>query len=106
MSIDLNAFFGLLVGLTTIAAYVHVTFKQSAEVTRPRNWLTGLRWLLLATLVIAVLGYVPSLVLLGLRTFHIESPVLRSISTITGQVSRLGGAVLIEAVYNYKRKED
>lgn len=104
-SVNLNALTGLVIGIITIVVYIHVCFKQLYEVTKPPDWLTRLRWLILLSLMTAVVGFAPSLMYQFLRVFHQESEGLRNVANITGNISRLAGAVFIELVFNYRYRE-
>lgn len=101
---NFNAFSGLVIGAIAFLIYVHITYKQFTEVLRPKDWLTRLRWLIFGILLVAIFGFIPSLTYQFLRTIGVESDSLRNIATIAGNISRLGGAILLELVYNYKRK--
>lgn len=102
--INSNALTGLIIGIVTILVYLHVCYKQMYEVLSPKDWLTRLRWLILLSLLTAVLGFAPALIYQFCRAFGIDAEGLRNFANITGNISRLAGAVFIELVFNYKRK--
>lgn len=80
--------------------------KQFKEVLRPKSWLTGLRWQLLLLFSFSVLAAIPALTYQGIRTFGGESPVLRNVAGISGNLSTLATTILLILVYNYKQKDD
>lgn len=108
MIADLNIYslIGLIIRSIAIGIILfYIIPKQFKEVLRPRDWLTGLRWQMLLMFTFAILASVPSVIYQLLRTNGIEAPVLRDISSITGNLSFLAISVLLVMIYNYKRKE-
>lgn len=104
---DINyaAGFSFLTAFTALFVLAYLAPKQMAEVVRPRNWLTTLRWQILMILIVSIIGLIPSVVYLGLRTWGIENELLRNVSTVTGNISRVANVILLLMVFKYKRKE-
>lgn len=92
------------IAFTALFVMVYLVPKQMKEVLSPKDWLTGLRWQILLTLVFSIIGLVPSVVYLGFRSFGIESEDLRSVASIAGNLSRLANVILLVMIFNYKKK--
>lgn len=104
---DLNwyALVSLIIRVLSIGIILfYVIPKQFFEVLRPKNWLTGLRWLILLLFIFSVISAIPSLAYQFLRTIGDDSPLLRNIASISGNLSNLGTSVLLVLIYNYKKK--
>ena len=101
------AFISLLIKLGGLSVIVfYVIPKQFAEVLRPYNWLTGLRWQILGLFIFSVVSAIPSMTYQMLRSFgNIEADFLRNIASITGNISDLGITILLVLIYNYKQKD-
>lgn len=102
--LNFNALTGLLISLVSLAALLYVAYKQTFEVLRPKNWLTGLRWQIYALLIISIVGLIPAITYQFCRVIHVQAEFLRSVATVTGALSRLGNAVLLVMVFNYRKK--
>jgi len=104
--INVYSLIGLVIRSIAIAIILfYIIPKQFKEVLRPRDWLTGLRWQMLLMFSFAILASVPSVVYQILRTIGVDAPVLRDISSVTGNLSFLAISLLLVMIYNYKRKE-
>lgn len=79
--------------------------KQVAEVLRPKDWLTGLRWQILVLLVANVATSIPASAYTILRYYGTDSPILREISLVTNNISGLVIIVLLVLIFNYRRKD-
>lgn len=104
---DLNIYvlIGLIIRIVAIGYIVlYIVPKQFFEVLRPRNWLTGLRWKILFFLLFIVLTAVPSLTYQGTRLHSVSVNSLQNLSSVTGNLSYLGLAVLLGMIYNYRKK--
>jgi hypothetical protein len=92
--------------LSTSVLLFYIIPKQFKEVMRPRTWITGLRWQILLLFTFSVVAAFPALAYQGVRTFGGESPGLRNIAGISGNLSTLGTTTLLVLVYNYKQKDE
>lgn len=103
---DLNpsVIFSFIIALAALFVMAYLIPKQMTEVLRPKDWLTGLRWQILLTLIASIIGLIPSVVYLALRSMGIESEDLRSVATIAGNLSRLANVILLVMIFNYKKK--
>lgn len=98
--------FALINGIVCLLVYAFfLTPKQIFEVTRPKNWLTRLRWIILSILVISVLTSIPSVVYQYYRTFGHDSEFLRNLATITSQISKTCTTILLVLVFTYKKRD-
>lgn len=79
--------------------------KQVAEVLRPKDWLTGLRWQILILLIANIATSIPASAYTILRYYGTDSPMLREVSLITNNVSGLAIIILLLLIFNYKRKD-
>lgn len=105
---DLNtvAIIGLLIRMASIGVVLfYVIPKQFLEVLRPRDWLTDLRWYILVLFLFSIFAAIPSLSYQLLRSNGGDSSGLRSVATITGNLSNLASSVLLVLIYNYKKKD-
>src|ERR1700749_4906883 len=101
--LNLNALSGLIISLVSLVALLYVAYRQTFEVLRPKNWLTGLRWQIYALLIISIVGLIPAIVYQFCRVINVEANFLRNVATITGAFSRLGSAILLVKVFNYRK---
>lgn len=101
-----NALSGLVIGVLSLLALCYIALKQSVEISRPRDWLSGLRWQIFLVIVVSIIGLAPSLMYQYFRTIGIEADVLRNIATITGNVSRLANVILLLLIFSYKKNGD
>lgn len=106
MTIQNNAsLFAFANGLVCLLIYAFfLTPKQIIEVTEPKDWLTRLRWIILGILVLSVVSSLPSVLYQFYRMIGEEHPLLRTVATVTGQISKTCTTVLLVLVYTYKRK--
>lgn len=79
--------------------------KQFNEVLRPKNYLTRLRWIILAILLISIGTSIPGLLYQYGRIGGQDFQVLRNVATITSNVSRLATTILLVLVYTYRKEE-
>jgi hypothetical protein len=91
--------------LTLLVMLFYLIPKQVAEVLRPKDWLTGLRWQILLLLIASVITSIPASTYTILRYYGTDSALLREISLITNNVSGLAIIVLLVLIFNYKRKD-
>lgn len=104
-SFNQSAAISLVIASLSLAALLYLAPKQMAEVLRPKNWLTGLRWRIFWILIFSIIGLIPSVVYLSIRTFGGDNEVLRSVASVAGNFSRLANVVLLIMVFNYRKKE-
>lgn len=105
---DLNIFslIGLIIRSTAIGIILFYIIPVAImQVFRPRDWLTGLRWRMLGMFAFSITASVPSVIYQIMRTYGIESELLRNISSVTGNLSFFGISILLVMIYNYKEKE-
>lgn len=105
---DLNIYslIGLIIRFIAISIIVfYIVPKQFKEALRPKDWLTGLRWQMLAMFGLAVIASVPAVVYQILTTMGIVAPVLRNVASICGNLSFLAISIDAVLIYNFKRKE-
>ena len=106
---DLNvtALIGLIIrAFSTAVVLFYVIPKQFKEVLRPKDWLTGLRWRLLALFGISAFSAIPTLTYQAIRSMGGDSDTLRGVATITGSLSVLATTWLLVEVYRYRKKDD
>jgi len=98
----------LIALIIRFAGFVVVGFylfpKQLREVLRPVDWLTRLRWQILALLSVSVISGIPSIWYQIIRLTGGEAEILRNISTVTSNISQLLIIILLVLIFNYKRK--
>lgn len=102
---NLPVLFSIFFGLVLFIGYSYISILMVKESTRPRDWLTPLRYRILAAMVLTVLTIVPSLIFQILRYYGIESGELRNIVTITSRVGGLLNLFLLYSIFTYKRKD-
>lgn len=104
--INLNALIGFIIRVIAILYLTLFIFpKQIREVFRPKSWLTGLRQRILALILFIILTGAPSVMWQFCRAFNIKAPFLQNLTTITGNLSYLGLAVLLGLIYSYRKKD-
>lgn len=105
--LDGNIYTLVSLALGTVAVAIIIFYlipKQLMEVLQPRDWLTRLRWRILALLVLITLMALPSLVYQSFRYAGYDYEILRNISAITGRLGYLGLVYVLILIFNYKRK--
>lgn len=105
---DFNIYSLIGLVLRTLAVGIIVFYiipKQFKEALRPKDWLTGLRWQMLALFSLAIVASVPAIVYQILVTNGIQAPILRNVATISGNLSFLGISIVAAMIYNFKKKE-
>lgn len=102
-NLNVSALISFVIGLVTLLAYIYVTQKQIIETLVPPDWLSGLRRIILAVLLVSVFGLVPVVVYQGCRIVGIDSEVLRNVASIAGRISQLATAILLIGIYEYKK---
>lgn len=80
--------------------------KQAIQVIRPRDWLTGLRWIILGSLVTTVIMLVPVAVYNGFRAYGNDYRVLRRVAGTSSNIQRISGLVFTVAIFKYRKRED
>lgn len=95
----------IVISFLTATVLLWVAYKQFYEVLMPRDWLTRLRWLILAMLVVAIVGILPVITYQVCRLLGTENEVLRNVASVLGNLSRLAGAVLLMLIYRYKKED-
>jgi hypothetical protein len=94
-----------IISAVCFAVYLFfLTPRQLEEVLRPRDWLTRLRLIILGILLISLLTSVPSLLYQYYRTIGQEHVLLRNVSTVTSNISKLGLTVLLVLVFTYRKR--
>jgi len=104
-NVNISSFIALvirLIGLVVVGFYLFP--KQLKEVLRPVDWLTELRWQILALLSVSVVSGIPSIWYQIIRLNGGEAEILRNISTVTSNVSQLLIIILLVLIFNYKKK--
>lgn len=102
-----SSLLAFLISVVCFAVYLlFLTPRQFKEVLRPRDWLTKLRWIILAILVVSLLTAIPSLVYQYYRTIGIEYTVLRNVATVTSNISKLGLTILLVLVFTYRKSDN
>lgn len=97
---------GLVIRSIAIGIIVlYVLPKQFKEALRPKDWLTGLRWQMLALFGLAVIASVPAIVYQVILSLGMTAPVLRNVATVCGNLSFLAISIDAVLIYNYKKKE-
>lgn len=103
---NISTLASMLLGACSVAVLVfYLLPKQFAEVLRPKDWLTALRWQILVLLGFITLMALPSLVYLTLRYMGLEYETMRSIASITNRLSFAGAVLVLVLVFNYKRRD-
>jgi hypothetical protein len=77
---------------------------QIREVWRPKDYLTRLRWYILALLVLFIISSFPSLLLQFLRIGGPTGGILSSVASIATNVSILSMAILFVLISKYRQK--
>jgi hypothetical protein len=103
---DTSILISLLLGVfaTGVVAF-YIIPKQIAEVARPRNQFTRLRWILLFLFIFSVITAVPALVYLVSLLNHSPSDLFASVARVTGNISRVTNTILLLMVYNYRYED-
>lgn len=92
--------FVLSVGCLTVYALFLIP-KQTQEVLKPGDALTRLRWIILTMLVISLITAVPSTVYQYYRATGVELELLRNVSAITSNLSKVATTVLLVLIFTY-----
>jgi hypothetical protein len=96
-------------GLIFIALGIIVFYiipLQARLVLKEVDWLTGLRWRLLAVSVFIAIAASPIITNRIIRNFGVESTLLSNISALAIGFSFLAFAISLVSVYHYKHKDD
>lgn len=101
LAIILNIAFGLVL----LAGYSYMSVIMVKEAMRPKDWLTPLRYRILAAMALTVLTIIPSLLFQVLRLYGYESEELRTLVTVTSRVGGITNVFLLYSIFNYKRKD-
>lgn len=104
--VNVWALVSLLIKMASLGTILfYIIPKQFREVMRPKNWITPLRWQLLLLFGFSIISALPALSYQVIRTFGGESPGLRNMASISGNLSTLATTILLYMVYNYKKKD-
>lgn len=105
----IHNYFFLVRFLITLMCFLTFLFflvpRQTREVLRPLDGLTGLRYQILGILLLITLTLVPPIVYQFFISLGHEYEVLRNVSSIVGGVNLVGLTVLFVMVYIYRRKD-
>lgn len=93
----------IMVALGIIVFYIIPL--QTRLVLRRKDWLTGLRWRLLAVSVFISIAASPVITNRVLRLFGVESVLLSNISALSIGFAFLAFSVSLVSVYHYKNKD-
>lgn len=105
-NVNLYALVSLVIRVLAIAVILfYVIPKQFMEVTRPKNWLTGLRWQILILFIFSITAAIPSVYYQYIRTIGGDSVILRNVASIAGNLSNLGTSILLVLIYNYRKRD-
>lgn len=104
-NVNISLVFSFVTGILSLFILITVIRKQFYEILLPKDWLTGLRWIILGSLLVSLIGIVPVLVYQLFRLFSIDNEFLRNVAGVTGSLSRLSGAVLLFLIYEYKKTD-
>ena len=104
--VDWAVYFRFFITLSCFMVYfLFLSFKQLQEVVRPVNWLTPLRWLILAILALTTVSLVPSVVYQYYVAIGEKFEFLRQVSSIVGAVNLAGTTTLLVMVFTYRRND-
>lgn len=105
--VDKAVYFRLFIVVSCFLVYAfYLSVKQFSEVIRPKNWLTGLRLLILATLILTTVTFIPTIFNLYFTAIGQRYEVLRTASVLIGSVNLIGSTVFLVLIYTYNRKDD
>lgn len=97
---------GLLLSLQTLSLYTWLFFRASQQVLRPQDGLSGLRWIILTFIVMALVFSIPGIIYSTFRLFGLEYEWLRSVANVTSGLSRIAAPILLVLVFEYKSESD
>lgn len=95
---------GLLLSLQTLVLYTWLFFRASRQVLQPQDGLSGLRWIILTFIVVALVFSIPSIIYTAFRFMGIEYEWLRGITNVTGGLSKIAAPILLVLVFEYKQE--
>lgn len=102
---DWAVYFRFCLTLSCFMVYfLFLSFKQLQEVIRPVNWLTPLRWLILATLALTTVSFVPSIIYQYYLSIGQKYELLRQVSTVMGGINLAGTTFFLVLIYTYKKQ--
>lgn len=105
--VDKAVYFRLFIVVSCFMVYAfYLTVRQFREVIRPKSWLTGLRLLILLTLVLTTITFIPSIFNLYFTAIGERYEVLRTASVLIGSLNLVGSTVFLVLIYTYKKKDD
>lgn len=105
--IDKAVYFRLFIVVSCFMVYAfYLTVKQFREVMRPKSWLTGLRVLILGTLIMTTITFIPSIFNLYFTAIGERYEVLRTASVIIGSINLICSTVFLVLIYTYNRKDE
>jgi len=104
--VDWAVYFRFFITLSCFMVYfLFLSFKQLQEVVRPVNWLTPLRWLILAILALTTVSLVPSVIYQYYVAVGQKFEFLRQVSSVVGAINLAGTTTLLVMVFTYKKSE-
>lgn len=105
--VDKAVYFRLFIVVSCFMVYAfYLSVRQFREAIRPRSWLTGLRYLILGTLILTTATFIPSIFNLYFTSIGERYEVLRTASVLIGSVNLVGSTVFLILIYTYRRKDD
>lgn len=97
----------LLIKLTVLGIAAFYLFpRQLAQALRPKDWLTRLRWRILAALGVSIISILPSVAYQYIRAVGGEAAILQDVVSITTNISLLAFMILIVSIFNYSTKNE
>lgn len=106
MDIDIYAVISLILRVFAIGIILfYIIPRQFLEATRPRDWLTGLRWRILILVIFMILSSLPVVVYQQQRIDGTVSDTFRNVASISSNLSYLSMSILLILIYNYKNAD-
>lgn len=101
-----TSFVALFMKLCALSLFLYVYPQQLSVALSERDFLSGLRWRILALLTTAIISLVPSIWLQVMVLIGLDPGSLRDVSTITTNLSILAFAILLVSIIKYKPDEE
>lgn len=106
MDFDIYAVISLILRVFAIGIILfYIIPRQFLEATRPRDWLTGLRWRILILVIFMILSSLPVVVYQQQRIDGTVSDTFRNVASISSNLSYLSMSILLILIYNYKNSD-
>lgn len=100
-----TSFVALFMKLCALSLFLYVFPQQLSMALSERDFLSGLRWRILALLSTAIISLIPSIWLQFMVLLDLDPGVLRNVSTVTTNLSILAFAILLVSILKYKPEE-